>query len=345
MKKLLIRDVVNNMTPAFSFSSRSEERGMINLRDNENPFGGQQNRYPPNVYPSLAGCYLNALNEIEGHDDSREWHQDMVLMTRGASDGLDLIFRAFFEPAKDSVIVTPPNFRLFDELATVYSVRLEPIPLLGSNFNHLNVEKIKASQAKGLFLCDPNNPIGSSLKVDEVMDILENFSGLVVVDEAYVEYASRRSFRHLIHDYPQLIVVRSLSKGMALAGLRLGAVLAQPELIRAMMKVRLPFALPQPVIEQAQAALSNTTQLKQQISLFIQERERVAQLLRHIPEIEKVFSNAGFITIKAPESFATRLLNAGFDVLPNPMGLVGYIRISLAAANVMDDLIGVLRNK
>ncbi len=342
MKKSLIRDAVNNMTPAFSFSSRSEERGMINLRDNENPFGGQQNRYPANVYPSLSHRYLHALNEIENYDGERVLHQDMVLMTRGASDGLDLIFRAFFEPVKDSVIVTPPNFRLFDELATVYAVPVERIPLLGESFNHLDLVKIKESQAKGILLCDPNNPIGSSLILDEVIEVLTTFSGLVVVDEAYVEYADRRSFRHLIHDYPQLIVVRSLSKGMALAGLRVGAVLAQPELIRAMMKVRLPFALPQPVLEQAEAALSDITQLKCQISRFIQERSRVAQKLENIPGVEKVFAHAGFITIKAPEHFSTRLINAGFDVLPNPMGLIGYIRISLAEPHVMDELVGIL---
>ncbi|MGM3225604.1 aminotransferase class I/II-fold pyridoxal phosphate-dependent enzyme [Dickeya zeae] len=342
MKKSLVRDVINSMKPAFSFSSRSEERGMVNLRDNENPFGGQQNRYPANVYPTLASRYLNALAEIEDYQGNQEWHSDWVLMTRGASDGLDLIFRTFFEPRQDSVIVTPPNFRLFDELATAYSVHVEPIPLLGDEFNHLDLVRIKASQAKGILLCDPNNPIGSSLVMAEVIHLLENFSGLVVIDEAYVEYASRRSFRHLIHDYPQLIVVRSLSKAMALAGLRLGAVLAQPELIQAMMKVRLPFALPQPVIEQAQAVLSNIGQLKQQILLFIQERERVALRLKNIPEIENVFAHAGFITIKAPESMATRLLNAGFDVLPNPMGLIGYIRISLAAPEVMDNLLRVL---
>ncbi|GAB7272475.1 hypothetical protein DZS_38710 [Dickeya ananatis] len=125
MEKSLVRDVINSMKPAFSFSSRSEERGMVNLRDNENPFGGQQNRYPANVYPTLASHYLNALAEIEGYQGGQEWHSDWVLMTRGASDGLDLVFRTFFEPRQDSVIVTPPNFRLFDELATAYSVHVE----------------------------------------------------------------------------------------------------------------------------------------------------------------------------------------------------------------------------
>ncbi|MEH2920528.1 aminotransferase class I/II-fold pyridoxal phosphate-dependent enzyme [Samsonia erythrinae] len=346
MKRVFARECVQKMEPAFSFPNRSEDRGMVNLRDNENPFGGEEKRYPDNMTTRLAECYLRALDIIENRENNvSPLGTENVLLTRGASDALDLIFRAFFEPARDRIITTPPNFKLFDELATVYAIENTKVDLLGDRFNQLDVHALCAQGAKGVILCDPNNPMGSSLDHDNVVRLLKTFEGIVVIDEAYVEYAERESFRHLIMDYDNLIVVRSMSKALGMAGLRLGALLAQETLIKILLKVRLPFALPRPVLLAAEKELSKPQKLQSQIQQFIQERERFASLLRNCPGIDDVFSFSGFITVKAKKEIAERLLQSGFDVLPNPMGVRGYIRISVGSPDITDRVLQILKTQ
>ncbi len=339
----LSRVVVSAMQPKFSFPTRSEERGMVNLRDNENPFGGPQLRYPNNMTHPLAEQYVRALDFIE-QTSGPTFNPDTVLLTRGASDALDLIFRAFFEPGQDAVAVTPPNFQLFDELATVFKIGMHRVDLSGDDFSRIDVTKLAALPVKGIILCDPNNPVGSSIAADDIFRLLSSFNGLVVIDEAYVEYTRRQSWRHLIESHPNLLVVRSMSKGLGMAGLRLGAVFGREPLIKAMLKVRLPFALPRPVMEEATAELADPVRLRSQIDQFIAERDRFADQLRRYPLIERVFSDAGFITIKTRADLATLLAKKGFDAVPNPMGWTGYLRISIGMPEVNDAVMQVLNN-
>lgn len=344
MPSSLCRESVRSLTPAFSFPSRSEERGLVNLRDNENPFAGPQQRYPDNFARELATRYLHALDVLETPPTIAVPHDacDGLLLTRGASDALDLIFRAFFEPGRDRVAVTPPNFRLFDELAAVYGVTVQRAPLAGDDLERLDVDALIARPAQGIVLCDPNNPVGSSLNPEDVAALLKAYDGVVVIDEAYVEYTRRPSYRHWIAAHPNLVVVRSLSKALGMAGLRVGAIFAQPSLIAALRKVRLPFALPRPVIEQACAELADPARLRAQIDAFIAERDRVADALRNTPAVSAVRANAGFISVRAPARVIGAVQRAGFDPLPDPMGWTGHLRLSVATPDINDHLIDVL---
>lgn len=338
----LSREAVRSMTPAFSFPNRSEDRGMVNLRDNENPFGGTQNRYPDNMTLELAARYVAALDVIEGVDSSGG-EPPPVVLTRGAADALDLVFRALLEPGRDAIAVTPPNFRLFDELAAVHGLGLHRIGLHGEAYDRLDVDALCALPVKGIVLCDPNNPMGTSLHPEDVAQLLARFSGLVLIDEAYVEYTKRRSYRHALRAHPNLVVVRSMSKALGMAGLRLGAVFAQAPLIAAIRKVRLPFALPAPVIEQARAELADPRRLRAQIDTFIAERERFATLLRDCPAIERVYADAGFVTVRADTALGAHLARAGFDTVPSPMGWPGCIRISIGTPEINDRVVAALR--
>jgi histidinol-phosphate aminotransferase len=335
------REVVRSMKPAFSLLKRSEDRGMVNLRDNENPFGGTQNRYPDNLTFDLAARYVATLDVIE-QTGSAGCAPDTLLLTRGAGDALDLVFRAFFEPGRDAIAVTPPNFRLFDEIATVHGLGLHCVPRQGDAYDRLDVEALCALPVKGIVLCNPNNPMGTSIHPDDVARLLSSFAGLVVIDEAYIEYTKRRSYRHEIGFHPNLVVVRSMSKALAMAGLRLGAVFARAPLITAMSKVRLPFALPRPVIEQAHAELADTVRLRRQIAAFIAERDRFAALLRGCPAIERVYADAGFVTVRADPAVGAHLAHAGFDTATNPMGWQGYIRISVGTPEINDRVVSAL---
>ncbi len=339
----LSRPVLRALTPAFSFPNRPEDRGMVNLRDNENPFGGAHNRYPDNMNRDLAASYLEALQVIEGNS-AHSTDPDTLVLTRGAGDALDLVFRAFFEPGKDAIAVAAPSFRLFDELAMAHGLGLHRVERQGEAFDRLDVATLCALPVKGIVLCDPNNPMGTSIRPDDIAQLLAQFKGLVLIDEAYVEYSARRSYRHVIAEHTNLVVVRSMSKALAMAGLRLGAAFAQAPLIATMRKVRLPFALPRPVTDAALADLREPQRLRAQIDQFITERNRFAALLRTVPLIERVYADAGFVTVRTDTVLARHLAEAGFDTVPNPMGWPRHIRISIGTPEINDRVISALNN-
>lgn len=186
------RKAVLALGPVGPFSPRPESRGLVNLRFNENR---------PTV-----------------------WDERNLLLTRGAVDALELVLRAFFEPGADAIALTPPTFGFFDRLAALHGVARHRVPLLGPGFQRLDLERLLALPVKGVLLCDPGNPTGTTLHPADVAALLDRFPGLVVIDETYAELAGRPSHRHRVADHPNLVVLRSMSKGFALAGLRLGAI-------------------------------------------------------------------------------------------------------------------------
>ncbi|GHE34427.1 hypothetical protein GCM10017673_41530 [Streptosporangium violaceochromogenes] len=330
----LAREVIQSMRPAFPFDSRPA-RHLVNLRDSENPFGGTHRHYPDNRADDLVARYVRALDAVEAAPAPApgaggwRWNPDTVLITRGAADGLDLIFRTLFEPGADAVAVTPPTFAIFDELATVYRIARHPVPLLGADLRRLDVERLASLPVKGVVLCDPGNPTGTRLDPGDVRRLLASFHGPVVIDEAYVECAGGPSHRHLIPEHPHLVVVRSMSKALGMAGLRLGAVLAHPDVVAALRKARLPFALPAPVTAQAVAELSRPARLRGRIGAFREERDRLAAGLAGCPGVGRVFAEAGFVTLEADADLAAALRRAGFDVVSDPMGWSGHVRLGV----------------
>ncbi|WP_433181832.1 aminotransferase class I/II-fold pyridoxal phosphate-dependent enzyme [Actinoallomurus sp. CA-150999] len=323
----------------------------MNLKDNENPFAGPHRRYPDNTHHRLIELYAAALPIVEGGGpgerpaDGRCPGRETILLTRGAGDALDLLFRTFFEPRADAVAVTPPSFALFDELATVHEIGRVPIPLTGVAYDRLDVAALARSGVAGVFLCDPGNPAGTSLCPGEVERLLATFDGLVIVDEAYVEYAGRPSHRHLIPGHPNLVVVRSMSKALGLAALRLGAVFAQPGIVSALRRARLPFVLPTPVLAEAAAALADPHGLRRGIDLFIAERDRLAAGLSRCPGLTVVGAAAGFVTVRTERpaaQVAARLRAAGLATLPDPMGWPGRLRVSVGTPAGNDRLLAAL---
>ncbi|MFI7534335.1 aminotransferase class I/II-fold pyridoxal phosphate-dependent enzyme [Streptosporangium sp. NPDC049376] len=336
------------MRPTFPTAPRRERHDLVNLRDNENPFGGPHRHYPDNGNDDLVAAYTRALDVVEPVPDGLtrprwRWGPESVLITRGAADGLDLVFRTFFEPASDAVAVTPPSFALFDELATVYRIARLPVPLRGERLDRLDVERLASLPVKGVILCDPGNPTGTCLDRRDVLALLGSFHGLVVIDEAYVECSGRVSYRHLIPEHPNLVVVRSMSKALGLAALRLGAVFAHPDLLTALRKTRLPYALPGPVAARAVAELSRPTRLRERIAAFTGERDRLAAGLAGCPGVGRVFAEAGFVTVEGEHALADELWRAGFDTLPEPMGWPGHVRVSVGRPMDNTRLLAVLK--
>ncbi|MFG2640362.1 pyridoxal phosphate-dependent aminotransferase [Streptomyces sp. NPDC048370] len=340
------------MRPAGPFSPRPESRGLVNLRFNENTFAGAHGRYPDHGLRALVSRYTAALDRLEpapeprhsqGHSQGQDPY-DRVLLTRGAVDALELVLRTFFEPGRDALAVTPPNFGFFDRLATLHGVERYAVPLRGERYDRLDVDALLALPVKGVLLCDPNNPTSTKVAAGELDALLRRFGGLVVVDETYAELAGRPSYRHLIAHHPRLIVLRSLSKGLGMAGLRLGAVFADPVAITALRAAQSPFAVPGPVIDAAMSELSDLSVLRHRIDAFVEERDRLAAALARCPLVQEVHATAGFVTVEVTDTAtaAEALLEAGLDAVVEPDGLRRHLRIAVATRQENSRLLAAL---
>ncbi|WP_318209253.1 histidinol-phosphate transaminase [Streptomyces sp. SJL17-1] len=329
----LVRPVVRALPPAGPFSPRPEHRGEVNLRFNENTFGGDCLRYPDTGLAPLVTAYLAALDRLDPSPDGRPGAQGPghAVLTRGAVDALELVLRTFFEPGADAVATTPPVFGFFDRLSALHGLPCHRVPLRGPRYDRLDVESLMRLPIKGILLCDPGNPTGARLNGSDVAALLDGFPGLVVIDETYAEVAPGPSHRHRIAAHPRLLVLRSLSKGFGMAGLRLGAILGDPTAVTALRRAQAPFPVPCEVADRALAELSRPAELGRRISLFVAERDRLAAALTRSPFVRHVAADAGFVTVHVTDTarVAAALARARLAAVVEPDGLREHVRISV----------------
>ncbi|MFJ9896755.1 aminotransferase class I/II-fold pyridoxal phosphate-dependent enzyme [Streptomyces sp. NPDC091280] len=326
---------------------RPEDSGFINLRFNENPFGGPYLRYPDHSPDFLAPVYLSALDILDPATEGGGRHASPadVVITRGATEALDLTLRALFEPGRDAVAVTWPSFGYFERLATLHGVARHRVALGGARHDRLDVDRLLSLPVKGIFLCDPNNPTSTCLDTGDLDRLLDRFDGFVIVDETYSEFTARPSHRHKLHAHPNLISVRSMSKALGMANLRLGALFGAPDVLDAIRKVRPPFPVPGPVAEAATAELTRPARLASRIASCVAERDRLAKSLMDCPEVYDVFADAGFVTVRIAdrESVTARLHHARIAVAAEPEGWRDHLRISIGSPSENAQLIAALQ--
>ncbi|GGT18029.1 aminotransferase class I/II-fold pyridoxal phosphate-dependent enzyme [Streptomyces purpureus] len=340
----LVRPTVRELPPVGPFSPRPEGRGLVNLRFNENTFSRAYGRYPDHGLRALALRYRETLDILEPPAPGPSSAPGDPLLTRGAVDALELVLRTFFEPGADALAVTPPNFGFFDRLAALHGVRRYAVPLRGCRHDELDVDTLLALPIKGVLLCDPGNPTSTHLAPDTLRELLERFPGLVVLDETYAELAPRPSHRHLVARHPRLVVLRSMSKGLGLANLRLGAVFADPVALAALRAAQSPFPVPGPVVDAALAELTDVPALRRRVDAFVAERTRLAKALADSPLVRRVHADAGFVTIEvtAPPRAAQALAAAGLDAVVEPDGWPGHLRLSVATPPENDRITAAL---
>lgn len=273
------------------------------LNANESPFANEFNidtahfnRYPdcqPNSvllpYAQYAGVQPNQL-----------------LICRGADEGIDLLIRTFCSPGKDSILICPPTYGMYAISAETCNVGIEKVPLT-TDFS-LDIAAMSAYQGKVklVFVCSPNNPTGTTIDKIQLKKVLEHFadSALVVVDEAYIEFDANNTWTSELALYPNLVVLRTLSKAFALAGLRCGFTLANSDVIQSIMKVIAPYPVPEPVAQVAAQALSQNglKQMTEQVEYLQQQLQVVKQQLSQFPDIELVGDDkANFILFRHPQ--------------------------------------------
>jgi len=292
----LIRKNIQQMK-AYS-SARDEykefQADMVFLDANENPFDNSLNRYPD---PQQAA--LKALIS-----DQKEVALDQILLGNGSDEVLDLIFRAFCEPNSDNILTLPPTYGMYDVLANLNAIENIQVPL-SSDFQievDLVIENIKPN-TKLLFVCSPNNPSGNTVDRSAIERLLKAFNGLIVIDEAYIDFTEEISWTQFLNAYPNLIVVQTLSKAYGLAGIRLGICYASKEIIAVLNKIKPPYNVNTLTQEAALKALHNKDVVSDQIASILNERIRLNKVLAAYAFIKKIYpSDANFILIKVDDA-------------------------------------------
>ncbi|MBO0329958.1 histidinol-phosphate transaminase [[Muricauda] lutisoli] len=292
----LVRESVLMLQPYSSARDEyvSDGSEMIFLDANENPFDNGVNRYPDPYQRSLKSL----LSEQKGVSENQ------ILLGNGSDEVLDLIYRAFCEPNKDNIITLPPTYGMYKVLAGINAVENKEV-LLTSDFEPNVDEILKAvdSNSKLLFICSPNNPTGNSFKKEGIQKLLKSFKGLVVIDEAYIDFSKDESWLSQLNKYPNLIVTQTLSKAYGLAGIRLGICYASEEIIGVLNKIKPPYNVNQLTQQRALQRVLNQDLVNQEVQRILNERADLIKALRRLDFVEVLYpTDANFVLAKVDDA-------------------------------------------
>ncbi len=308
----LIRPNILDLKPYRS--ARDDFDSGILLDANENAYGApfendlELHRYPMPYQEKLR----QLIADFRGVDAAN------IFTGVGSDEAIDLLFRIFCEPGNDEVLITPPTYGMYKVSAAINNVAVNQV-LLTPDFQLQVEETLEAvsDQTKIIFLCSPNNPTGNSLNREDMIAIVEQFNGIVVVDEAYIDFSKAESFASMVDEYPNLVVLQTMSKAFGLAGIRLGIAIANPEIIEFMMKVKAPYNVNKLTSQAAIRGYSNIEAMQQHVAELLTERERVIAALSSIDSIEHIYpTDANFLIFRVNEALTVykKLAEAGVIV-------------------------------
>ncbi len=335
------------------YSSARMEAGKaaVMLNANESPyapFAGDAlalNRYPD---PQPAAL-LDQLGRAYGLDAGQ------IFVGRGSDEAIDLLVRAFCRAGRDAVLISPPTFGMYAVAAGVQDAAVVAVPLQSERDFALDVDGVlnaaRVNPVKLVFVCTPNNPTGGSVPIDQITGLATALAGraLVVVDEAYAEFADTPSVTSLLDQHPNLVVLRTLSKAYGLAGARLGVLIAAPEIIGLIRRIMAPYPLPTPCLAAALAAFSDAASAArvEHLATTRSERLRLATALRAHPAVRHVWpSDANFVAFRVDDAHATwrQLLDRGVIVrdVSHYLGLANCLRVSVGTPAENDAFLAAL---
>jgi histidinol-phosphate aminotransferase len=301
----LIRPTIKALKPYSS--ARDEFQGvpadMVFLDANENPFENGVNRYPD--------PYQNRLKSILS--DIKDVPTQNMLLGNGSDEVLDLIFRMFCEPNVDNVIILPPTYGMYEVLANLNAIETIKVSLSGSFQPKVDeILSVTNSNSKLLFLCSPNNPTGNSFNTNDVERLINEFQGIVVIDEAYIDFSKQQSWLKRLQEFPNLIVTQTLSKAYGMAGIRLGICYASTEIISVLNSIKPPYNVNELTQQKAIENLSKKELAKNQIADILKERDILITELKTINFVLKIYlSDANFLLIQVDDA------NKRYDQLIN----------------------------
>ena len=285
MKELdkLVRVNIRDMQPYSSARDEFEGTGEVFLDANENPFDTGLNRYPDPYQRQLK----KKIAELKGVSP------DQLFLGNGSDEAIDLIFRIFCDPGKDEIITTDPTYGMYQVSAALQDIKVKKVPL--SKDFEISSDAILnevSTTTKLIFVCTPNNPSGNDLDQAEILKIIEEFEGIVVIDEAYIDFTDATSFTRQLDQYENLIVLQTFSKAWGMAGLRLGIAFSNPKIIRYFNKVKAPYNLNLLTQKEALARLENSAEVTEMSLELKEQRNILKEQLATLPMVKYIVPSA-----------------------------------------------------
>lgn len=297
MKSLeqLVRPNIWKLAPYSS--ARDEYSGKeahVFLDANENPYGAPYNRYPDPLQRELK----KQISKVKGIPE------DMIFLGNGSDEAIDLPYRIFCQPGRDNVVAIEPTYGMYRVCADINDVEYRPV-LLDEHYDFKAADLLAAcdSHTKLIWICSPNNPTGNSLNRDEMLKVIQDFEGIVIIDEAYSDFSKQQTFRTELAAHPNLIVLNTMSKAWALAGIRLGMAFASKDIISIYNKVKYPYNVNILTQQQALETLKDPFEIDRWVKTLLGERARLMQAFQELPICEKVYpTDANFFLAKMTDA-------------------------------------------
>ncbi len=335
----LLRENIKNMQPYSCARDEFKGEASVYLDANENPYNGPYNRYPDPLQLEVK----KAISKVKNVPVAN------IFLGNGSDEPIDLLYRAFCEPRRDNVVAIEPTYGMYKVCAAVNDVEYRKV-LLNDNFDIEAFKLIDSANlnTKIIWLCSPNNPTGNSLNADEILKVLQWFRGIVVVDEAYIDFSTKQSFTSYIAQYPNLVVLQTLSKAWGNAAIRLGMAFASVEVIDVLNKIKYPYNINILTQEHAKKVLSNAAQTAKWVETIIAERKQLIKKLKELDLVKHIFpTDANFVLVKVDNANIAYnwLVNKGIIVRNrSSISLCGNsLRITVGTPAETDQLIAALK--
>ena len=337
----LVRDNIKSMS---SYSSarddfkKENDKKLIYLDANESPFDNGINRYPDNKHVQLK----KVISKLKNVD------KNQIIFGNGTDEILDLIVRVFCNPNKDKIITLPPTYGMYDVIAKTNGLENVEIPLKNDfSIDKNQILKLSSKTTKVLFLCSPNNPTGNSFDINDLADLIKSFNGVVVVDEAYIDFSSKKSLISLINENNNLIITQTMSKAYGMAGIRFGMGFSNEKIINYLNKIKPPYNINVLTERKALEQLNKIDQIKIGIELVLEEKKLLVACLERLEFVEKIYeSDSNFILVRVDNADLryNQLLEKGIIVRnrSNQYLCQNCLRITIGTENENKSLIKTL---
>ena len=325
-------------------SARNEYSGHVAhvfLDANENPFNGPYNRYPDPLQEELKER-ISSIKNVPAEN---------IFLGNGSDEAIDLVYRCFCEPKKDNVVAICPTYGMYEVCADINDVEYRKV-LLDEDYQ-IKAEKLLAAcdaNTKAIWICSPNNPTGNNICSEEIEKVIEQFDGIVVVDEAYIDFSNQKSFkRYVSNDNYNVIVLQTMSKAWGSAAIRLGMAFAKEDIIGIFNKVKYPYNVNALTQEQAMKRLNDPQAVSQWVSILLQERGRMVEAFAELPICEKVYpTDANFFLAKVEDAQGTYdyLVEKGIIVRNRTRITLcnNCLRVTIGTREENNELLGALRS-
>lgn len=336
----LLRANIRNLKPYSSARDEFSGSASVFLDANENPYYTGYNRYP-DPYQQSVKARIAEIKEVK---------PNQIFLGNGSDEPIDLLYRAFCNPGIDNSVIMEPSYGMYTVSADINDIEIRKV-LLNDDYQ-IEASKLLSAideKTKLIFLCSPNNPTANSLDRNEIIKVINGFGGLVIVDEAYIDFAPGTTLLSNLDKYPNLVVLQTFSKAWGLAGIRLGMAFASPEIVAVLSKIKYPYNINALTQERVMQSLQNVEEKESWVKTIIEERAKLAKELKQFPFVEKIYpSNANFLLVKmeGARKIFDYLMSEGVIVRDRSKVALceGSLRITVGSPEENRELIEKLKN-